>query len=147
MYEIKFQSVWVNGCFDLLHPGHLDLLYQAAEIGEWLIVGINSDESVKLLKGDSKPIMSLRHRRLLVQSIDCVDQVVIIHGERCDFELRAIQPQVVVKGKGYDIDSMCQKERAAVDSYGGQIRFLENVTYPISTGQIINRCRECDYQK
>lgn len=143
MSEHLYTAVWVNGCFDVLHPGHIDLLEQAAEMGDWLIVGINSDESVRGLKGNTKPIMSLRHRIIMLNSVDVVSQVVVIHGKRCTPELRALRPHVVVKGSGYTKESMCQDERKAVEEYGGELRFID-CHYPISTSDIISRCKQCN---
>jgi len=134
-------TVWVNGCFDLFHVGHLDLLETATRAaGESaLIVGVNSDESIRQLKGQGKPIICLRHRIMILEALAYVDQVIVIHGTNCAPELKAIRPDIVLKGKGYTIENMCQDERAAVDSYGGQIRFMDRCNYPISTSEIIHR--------
>jgi D-beta-D-heptose 7-phosphate kinase/D-beta-D-heptose 1-phosphate adenosyltransferase len=136
-------TVWVNGCFDLLHVGHLDLLEAASTMaGESaLIVGVNSDVSIRGLKGAGKPIICLRHRIMMLEALSYVDQVVVIHGPNCEPELRAIRPDIVVKGSGYTIESMCQNERAAVDSYGGQIRFTEHAAVDRTT-EIIRRAAQ-----
>jgi rfaE bifunctional protein nucleotidyltransferase chain/domain len=144
MYEKKYPTVWINGCFDLLHPGHLELIDTAAEIEGMLIVGVNSDESIKMLKGPGKPIYSLRHRLIMLNYLEQIDLTVVINGKRCVDELRCIQPDIVLKGKGYTIDNMCQDERRAIESYGGEIRFMNDCHYPISTSDIIDRCKKCN---
>jgi len=94
-------TVFTNGCFDLLHIGHIELLKYSKSLGDHLIVGINSDKSVRKLKGQSRPINNEYTRKLILESIKYVDEV-IIFDEQTPLELiKKIQPQLIVKGGDY----------------------------------------------
>jgi len=94
-------KVFTNGCFDLLHIGHIELLKYAKGLGDYLVVGINSDNSVKKLKGENRPINNEHTRKLILESIRYVDEV-IIFDEQTPLELiKKIQPQLIVKGGDY----------------------------------------------
>ena len=95
--------VFTNGCFDILHLGHIDYLAKAADLGTRLIVAVNSDESVKRLgKGDSRPIQDERSRSMIIASLHVVDAVIVFN-EDTPFEIiKLIQPDVLVKGADYD---------------------------------------------
>ena len=111
--------VFTNGCFDLLHPGHIHLLNQAKTLGERLIVAINSDASVRRLKGPGRPILSERDRASLVASLDCVDLVILFESDTPDDLLRCIRPHSLVKGSDYKHEQILG--RAIVESYGGEV--------------------------
>jgi D-glycero-beta-D-manno-heptose 1-phosphate adenylyltransferase len=111
--------VFTNGCFDILHLGHIDYLSKAADAGDVLIVGLNSDASVKRLKGESRPIMDEASRSMVLAALAVVDAV-ILFGEDTPYELiRFIQPDVLVKGKDYKIEDIVGYD--IVSARGGEI--------------------------
>lgn len=114
--------VFTNGCFDLLHPGHVHLLNQAKALGDRLVVAINSDDSVRRLKGSGRPILSERDRASLVASLDCVDLVVLFESDTPDELLKCIRPHILVKGSDYKHEQVLG--RAIVESYGGEVRLI-----------------------
>lgn len=96
--------VWVNGCFDLLHEGHVEMLKEAKEQGDYLIVGLNSDESVKINKGDGRPVDNLETRKRKLMETGFVDEI-IVFGEKSPVELiKKIKPDVIVKGHDQKIE-------------------------------------------
>jgi D-beta-D-heptose 7-phosphate kinase/D-beta-D-heptose 1-phosphate adenosyltransferase len=119
---------FTNGVFDLLHSGHVDLLLAARETADALIVGINSDLSVRRLKGPSRPVRSEAERAYVVASVEAVD-LVVIFGEDTPLELvKLLQPDVIVKGGDYTEDSIVGA--AEVRSRGGRV-----VVVPLTPGQ------------
>ena len=134
-YKVGF----TNGCFDLLHPGHLSLLKQARASCDRLIVGLNSDASVKRLKGDSRPVQSEAARAAVLGSLETVSGVVIF-GENTPIELiKAIKPDILVKGADYTIDKVVGAE--IVHGYGGKV-VLANLEDGFSTTSTIARMNE-----
>lgn len=133
-------SVAATGCFDCLHVGHLDLLEYARSLGNHLIVGINSDESVKALKGKDRPIVSAWDRRRLLMSLTCVDNVMIFHERTAAKFLERFSPDIWVKGGQYSLESIDPKERAAMDKHGGKIVFFPHINHR-STTDIVERIR------
>lgn len=117
--------VFTNGCFDLLHPGHVALLRQAASFGDRLVVGLNSDESVKRLKGEARPIQDEESRALVLAALQMVDAVVVFGEDTPERLIRAIRPDVLVKGSDYKIKDIAGAE--FVQSYGGQVRLADLV--------------------
>jgi D-beta-D-heptose 7-phosphate kinase/D-beta-D-heptose 1-phosphate adenosyltransferase len=102
--------VFTNGCFDLLHPGHIKCLEEAKKFGDVLIVGINSDQSVKRLKGPQRPIMPLWGRMMLLGALEAVDYVVCFE-EDTPFELiKELQPDVLVKGGDWKEEEVVGRE-------------------------------------
>jgi D-beta-D-heptose 7-phosphate kinase/D-beta-D-heptose 1-phosphate adenosyltransferase len=94
-------KIFTNGCFDLLHIGHIELLKYSKSLGDYLVVGINSDNSIKKLKGQNRPVNNEYTRKLILESIKYVDEV-IIFDEQTPLELiKKIQPQLIVKGGDY----------------------------------------------
>ncbi|HEX4508276.1 MAG TPA: bifunctional D-glycero-beta-D-manno-heptose-7-phosphate kinase/D-glycero-beta-D-manno-heptose 1-phosphate adenylyltransferase HldE [Alphaproteobacteria bacterium] len=115
----KEQVVFTNGCFDLLHPGHISLLRQAKAAGDRLVVGLNSDASVARLKGPTRPVQDQDARALVLSALDCVD-LVVIFGEDTPYELiSALRPDVLVKGADYREDQVVGGD--VVTGYGGRI--------------------------
>jgi D-beta-D-heptose 7-phosphate kinase/D-beta-D-heptose 1-phosphate adenosyltransferase len=111
--------VFTNGCFDLLHPGHISLLRQAKAAGERLIVGLNSDASVARLKGPTRPVQDQDARALVLSALDCVD-LVVVFGEDTPIELiEGLRPDVLVKGADYRADQVVGHD--IVTSYGGKV--------------------------
>jgi len=112
--------VFTNGCFDVLHPGHVDLLARARALGDSLVLGLNSDESVRMLgKGDDRPVNSQEERAFVLAGLACVDYIVIFH-ESTPLELiKAVRPQVLVKGGDWTPDKIVGRE--VVEQAGGQV--------------------------
>jgi D-glycero-beta-D-manno-heptose 1-phosphate adenylyltransferase len=111
--------VLANGCFDLLHVGHVRYLEGARSLGDALLVGINSDSSVARLKGPGRPIMTAADRAELVGALASVDGVVIFEEDTADALVRALRPSVHAKGTDYTTESV--PERAAVREAGGRV--------------------------
>ena len=111
--------VFTNGCFDLLHAGHVAYLRQARALGDLLVVGLNSDSSVRRLKGPDRPVIPDVDRARVVAALRSVDQVVLFDEDRPDGLIRALRPDVYAKGGDYDIESL--PERSVVESSGGQV--------------------------
>lgn len=128
------QIVFTNGCFDLLHVGHVTYLREAATLGDVLIVAINSDDSVRRLKGPARPVICEQHRAGMLAALSCVDHVVIFDDDTPHQLLRAIRPDVLVKGGTYEIEDVMGRE--FVEAYGGCVRVLGRIE-GISTTEII----------
>lgn len=131
--------VFTNGCFDILHHGHLDLLARAAEFGNILIVGANTDNSVQRLKGSSRPITQERDRAFQLASLLCIDAVCLFDEDTPDALIRSIKPNVLVKGGDYTIDKIVGAE--FVKNYGGAVEVVPFVT-GYSTTSIIERIQK-----
>jgi D-beta-D-heptose 7-phosphate kinase/D-beta-D-heptose 1-phosphate adenosyltransferase len=117
--------VFTNGCFDLLHVGHITLLEQARRFGDRLIVAINSDASVRCLKGPSRPIVGENERARVLAALAAVDAVVVF-GEPTPLELIvALQPDVIVKGGDWNLDAVVGAQE--VESWGGQVKIIPTV--------------------
>ena len=114
--------VLANGCFDVLHVGHVRYLAGARELGDVLVVGINSDAQVERLKGPGRPIMSSIERAELVDAIDSVTYVTVFDEPTVEELLLALKPDVHAKGTDYTVDSV--PEREVVRSYGGRVAIV-----------------------
>lgn len=97
------KTIFTNGCFDILHRGHLELLWFCRSEGDIVVVGINSDKSVKKLKGLTRPINNQEDRKFLLESLECVDKVVIFDEETPYRLINDIKPDIIVKGGDYKI--------------------------------------------
>jgi D-beta-D-heptose 7-phosphate kinase/D-beta-D-heptose 1-phosphate adenosyltransferase len=131
--------VFTNGCFDLLHPGHIYCLNQAKDLGDRLIVALNSDTSVKRLKGPGRPILNAYDRASLIGSLDCVDLVVVFDEDTPKDLLEALRPDLLVKGGNYNLDEVVGRE--IVESFGGQVKLIP-VIEGYSTTSIVNNVRQ-----
>jgi D-beta-D-heptose 7-phosphate kinase/D-beta-D-heptose 1-phosphate adenosyltransferase len=130
--------VFTNGCFDILHPGHVAYLSQAKVLGDVLIIGVNSDESVRQLKGEGRPVNPLSDRLTVLSALSCVDHV-IPFGDRTPHDLiRIICPDVYVKGGDYTRDTL--PEADLVEELGGAVRILPYVDNR-STTRLIHQIR------
>lgn len=116
--------VFTNGCFDLLHAGHVRYLRQARGLGEALAVGLNSDRSVRELKGEGRPVNAEEDRAEVLAALGCVDYVVIFDGKRATDVLSTVRPHLYAKGGDYTADSLDPEERAALEKAGTEIRIL-----------------------
>jgi rfaE bifunctional protein nucleotidyltransferase chain/domain len=134
--------VWTNGCFDLFHAGHAHSLRAARELGDVLLVGVNSDASVRRLKGPGRPVLPASERAELVASLACVDYAVVFAEGTPEECIRLLRPQVHCKGADYaPPNGKAVPEAALVESYGGRVAYLPLVE-GISTTELIRRVRE-----
>jgi len=132
--------VFTNGCFDLLHVGHVRYLQAARALGDALLVAVNGDESVRALKGPARPINSEEDRAEVLGALACVDYLTIFHTERVTELVRVIRPQVYAKGGDYSVESLDAGERGALEAVGAEIRILPLVPGK-STTSIIEKWR------
>lgn len=116
--------VVTNGCFDILHLGHVTYLEAAREHGDLLLVGVNSDSSVRDLKGQDRPLNPESDRAAVVAALGCVDAVCIFNQRSALQFLTAAQPDIWIKGGDYTIDTVDQDERRAVEKAGGKLVIL-----------------------
>ncbi|MDP2888570.1 MAG: D-glycero-beta-D-manno-heptose 1-phosphate adenylyltransferase [Bacteroidota bacterium] len=131
--------VFTNGCFDLVHRGHIDSLARAAEFGDRLIIGLNSDISVKLLKGKNRPLIDQQSRAVLLASLLMVDAV-ILFDEETPYELiKDILPDVLVKGSDYQIEEIAGFD--IVLASGGKVERIE-LTEGFSTTELIKKLKD-----
>ncbi len=131
--------VFTNGCFDLLHPGHVCILQEARELGDALIVGLNSDASVRQLKGEGRPVLPERERAEILAALECVDAVVIFDQVTPREVIARLLPDVLVKGGDWPGNQIVGREE--VEAAGGRV-----VSIPVvpgySTTEILRRIRE-----
>jgi D-glycero-beta-D-manno-heptose 1-phosphate adenylyltransferase len=116
--------VFTNGCFDLLHVGHVRYLRAARELGDVLAVGINGDDSVRELKGPNRPLNNERDRAELVAALECVDLVTIFPEARATRLLEMVRPAIYVKGGDYTPATLNAEERAVLEKIGTDIRII-----------------------
>jgi len=128
--------VFTNGCFDLLHVGHVRYLQKARTYGDLLVLGLNSDASVRRLKGEKRPLIGQRERAHILAALDCINYVVIFDEDTPLQLLQALKPAVLVKGGDYTPDEVVGKD--LVESYGGRIELVEFVDGK-STTNIIDK--------
>lgn len=133
------QVVFTNGCFDLLHVGHIQYLQQARSLGDLLVVGLNDDASVKRVKGEGRPLIGERQRAEILVALTCVDYVVFFPEDTPDELIQALRPDILVKGGDYSPDQIVG--RSFVESYGGRVEVLPFVG-GVSTTQIVSTILE-----
>lgn len=131
--------VFTNGCFDLLHPGHIHCLETARALGDVLIVGINSDESVRTLKGPGRPVIPAQERAEILASLECVDAVTIFAELTPQKVVAALLPDVLVKGGDWPGNQIVGREE--VEVAGGKV-VLVDVLPGYSTSEILRKIRE-----
>jgi rfaE bifunctional protein nucleotidyltransferase chain/domain len=132
--------VFTNGCFDLLHGGHVDYLQRARALGDFLVVGLNGDGSVRQLKGSDRPIVPESDRAQVLAALRAVDAVVIFPDLTADSLVAAIRPDVYVKGGDWGTGQRTPPEVEVVQSYGGSVVYLPYLPGR-STSEIITRIR------
>lgn len=130
--------VFTNGCFDLLHPGHISLLRQCASLGDRLVVGLNSDASVRRLKGPERPVQNETSRALLLAALQYVDAVVLFGEDTPERLIREVRPDVLVKGSDYRVETVVGAD--FVQSYGGEVHLVDLVEGCSTTG-LVRRMR------
>ena len=132
--------VFTNGCFDLLHVGHVRYLRQARALGDALLVALNGDDSVRALKGPTRPVNQEGDRAEVLAALACVDYVTIFHTERVTDLVRTIRPQIYAKGGDYTVASLDPGERGALEEAHTDIRILSLVPGR-STTSILERAQ------
>ena len=133
--------VFTNGCFDLLHAGHVRYLREARALGDALVVALNSDESVRELKGPTRPVNGEADRAEVMSALECVDFVTVFGEKRVDGLIREVRPQVYAKGGDYTLETLDAGERGALEAAGTEIRLLGLVPGR-STTAILARAKE-----
>ena len=124
--EIRLKNkkiIFTNGCFDILHPGHIHILSKAKSLGDILVVGLNSDQSVKKLKGDKRPLISEDDRSRVLLSLRFVDYVIIFNELTPLKVIKKIKPDFLVKGGDYNENDIVGSD--FVKSYGGQVEIIK----------------------
>jgi D-beta-D-heptose 7-phosphate kinase/D-beta-D-heptose 1-phosphate adenosyltransferase len=131
--------VFTNGCFDLLHAGHVKYLQHARNLGDLLILGLNSDASVRRLKGPKRPLIDQEERAHLLAALDCINYVVVFDEDTPLELIIALKPHILAKGGDYSLDGVVGRE--FVESYGGRVELITFVDGK-STTNIIERILE-----
>lgn len=132
--------VWTNGCFDLLHAGHVRSFREAKALGDILVVGINSDASVRAIKGDLRPVVNEEDRAEIVAALEAVDYAIIFDEPDPVRVLSLVRPDIHCKGAEYASGNRPVPERDVVLGYGGEIRFLPLHRGRSTTGLIERIC-------
>lgn len=134
--------VWTNGCFDLLHVGHIRSLQDARKLGDVLVVGVNSDESIRRIKGPPRPLVPAEERMMILAALEAVDCVVVFEEDTPETALSRLQPDIHCKGSDYAPPyGKPIPETAVVVAYGGKIEFLPLIEQH-STSNLIARIRK-----
>lgn len=133
--------VFTNGCFDLLHPGHIQYLEDAAKLGDKLIVGLNDDDSVRRLKGSSRPINNLNFRKKILMGLRSVNLVIPFYEDTPLNLIELIKPDFLVKGGDYTIETVVGHK--VVQDYGGQVKILSFLD-GYSSSEIISKIKSLD---
>ncbi len=126
--------VFTNGCFDILHSGHVDYLNKAKSFGDILIVALNTDTSVKRIKGEKRPIVDQAHRAFLVSNLKSVDYVTFFDEDTPKEIIDAIVPDVLVKGADWELENIVGRD--TVESNGGKVERVEFITDQSTSGII-----------
>ena len=137
--EEQHKVVFTNGCFDIIHLGHIDYLSKASFLGDKLIVAVNSDESVRLLKGENRPIQDEISRLIIMASFSFVDAVVLFSEETPFNIINLLKPDILVKGGDYKADSIVGAD--IVEGYGGKVEispFLEGYSTSAIENKIVS---------
>lgn len=130
--------VFTNGCFDILHIGHIRYLKKAKSFGDILVIGLNSDSSVKKLKGKNRPVFSQNERAEILSSLEFVDFVIIFNEDTPEKLISKIKPDIHVKGGDYKTDDLPEAE--IVKEYGGKIKIVKFIPGYSTTGLINKIC-------
>ena len=128
----KKKIVFTNGCFDILHKGHVTYLRRARKLGNYLVVGLNSDASVRKIKGAGRPVNNERDRARVLSELRCVDRVILFHEDTPEKLIHKIRPDVLVKGGDWKKKNVIGA--SFVESYGGCVRLVPFVKGFSTTG-------------
>jgi len=134
----NLKIVFTNGCFDIIHTGHVNYLNQAKNKGSKLIVGLNSDESVKRLKGNNRPFVNQEDRAFILTNLVSVDAVCIFEEDTPKELIKFIKPDILIKGSDYKPEEIVGKN--IVEEYGGNVETI-NLVHGKSTTNLINKIR------
>src|SRR5438034_114187 len=141
------RAVFTNGCFDLLHLGHVRYLQEARALGDFLVLGLNSDESVRQLKGAGRPLVPERERAEILAALSCIDYVTVFSEATASALLELLRPAIYVKGADYvgapdgTPDMTRLPEAKVVQAYGGVVRLLPYLQYH-STTELIAKIKQ-----
>ncbi|BEU88354.1 D-glycero-beta-D-manno-heptose 1-phosphate adenylyltransferase [Selenomonas sp. TAMA-11512] len=138
--EAGAKVVFTNGCFDIVHAGHVRYLAAARALGDCLILGLNSDASVKRLKGESRPVNTELDRAEVVGALKSVDYVVLFEEDTAETLISKVRPNIYAKGGDYTRETL--PEAKIVESYGGEVAFIDLVPGK-STTSIISAIERC----
>jgi len=130
--------VMTNGCFDIIHRGHITYMMKARELGDALIIAINSDRFVRELKGPGRPVIKENDRAFIIASLMFVDSIIVFDAKDCEKTIEEIKPDIYVKGADYNLETMNQPERAVLQRLGIHIEFISFIE-GYSTTSIINK--------
>jgi len=130
--------VFTNGCFDLIHPGHVDILIRARMLGNALMVGLNTDDSIRRLKGPSRPILDEHSRALMLAALEVVNWVVMFDEDTPAELIKAVKPMILVKGEDYKAEDVVGKE--IVEEYGGRVEIIPFSKH-YSTSSLLEKIR------
>ena len=134
----KRKVVFTNGCFDILHVGHIRSLEEARRHGDALIVALNTDASVRRLKGDARPVVPARQRAEVIAALECVDWVVLFREDTPLNTINALKPDILAKGGDWKLDQIVGRDE--VESWGGRVLLLREVP-KVRTTLIVDRIR------
>lgn len=130
--------VFTNGCFDILHAGHVDYLERARGLGDWLVVGLNSDDSVRRIKKEGRPVNPVQDRARVLAGLGCVDFVLVFDQDTPYELIKLVRPHILVKGGDWSLDRIVGRD--IVESLGGKVLSLEFKS-GYSTTSIISRIK------
>jgi len=131
--------VFTNGCFDIIHRGHVEYLNQAKSLGKYLLVGLNSDESVRKIKGEGRPINIEDDRAFVLSNLKCVDAVIVFNEDTPYSLIKAVRPDILVKGGDWKEDKIVGSD--VVKNYGGKVYSLKYID-SYSTSNIIDKIKK-----
>lgn len=132
--------VWTNGCFEILHAGHIDFLLKASRLADVFIVGVNSDASVAKVKGEGHPLAREAERLLVLSAVECIDHITVFDQPDCTELLRALKPDVYAKGLHHLHGGLDEGERQVIEESGGCIALIAG-DLTKSTAAIVERIR------
>ena len=112
--DVERTKVFTNGCFDIVHRGHIEMLKASKQLGDWLVVGVNTDQSVKRLKGESRPVNNESDRKVMLESLDFVDEVILFDEDTPIELIKRVQPDIITKGGDYTVDTVVGNQLAKV---------------------------------
>ncbi len=135
----KSRIVFTNGCFDILHRGHVELLEQARALGDFLLLGLNSDTSVRRLKGEERPLVNEQDRAYILSRLEAVDTVCLFDEDTPLELIRNIKPDILVKGGDYTLETIVGHE--IVQAYGGRVMTIPLISGR-STTNILNKIKQ-----
>jgi rfaE bifunctional protein nucleotidyltransferase chain/domain len=134
--------VFTNGCFDILHAGHVSYLRRARSFGDFLLLGLNSDKSIKKIKGDNRPVVDQNQRAIILSELICIDCIVVFDQEDPEILIKEVRPDVLVKGADWEKDKIIGAD--FVRKNGGVIKRVQ-FEQDISTTKIIERIGKLFY--